>query len=281
LKREKSLYILLFFFLMATAKSNSSEPGSAQSPGKWQSIFNQQDLSGWQSKITGHAFAINHHNTFGVENGYLTVSYDKYKQAGDSFEQSFGHLFFMEKLSHYKLRFDYRFIGNQLAGGAKWAYKNSGVMLHAQHPATMAKEQYFPVSIEAQLLGADEGQQRSTANICTPGTIVSIKQQPVKPHCTNSQSKSFAGEQWVHVEIEVRGNQLVNHKVNGELVYQYTDLQLDPKDNDAKALLKAGAQVKLSSGYIALQSESHPIQFKYIDLMQLKTTTDANAFAKN
>ncbi|MCC2606546.1 3-keto-disaccharide hydrolase [Planctobacterium marinum] len=225
----------------------------------WQSIFNGKNLDGWTPKISGYPLNEDPLNTFVVQDGLLTVSYRHYQD----FNEQFGHLFYQTKLSHYKLRFSYRFIGEQLPDGPKWAYKNSGAMLHSQAPETMSLRQAFPDSIEAQLLGADQGDTRPTANVCTPNTNVTFEGKPATNHCTDSRSNTYPTEQWVQVEFEVIGHQQITHWVNGEQVMQYSDLVMDDPDNEFPVA------PKLSSGYIALQSESHPVQFKDIELLDL------------
>ena len=101
------------------------------------------------------------------ESGWL-VSYDKYKTFGGRF----GHLFFKDKFKDYRLRVEYRFIGNQCPDGPGWATRNNGVMVFSQSPESMLKEQDFPVSIEVQLLGGDGKNERHTANVCSPGTNI-------------------------------------------------------------------------------------------------------------
>lgn len=231
--------------------------GTVNGEQQWESIFNGKDLDGWVPKISGYPVGEDPLKTFIVKDGYLTVSYKNYTD----FNERFGHLFYQSRLSHYKLRFSYRFIGTQVTGGAKWAYKNSGVMLHGQAPASMSLKQAFPISIEAQLLGADEGMVRPTANVCTPGTNVVIDGQPTTKHCNNSHAKTYPGEQWVQVEFEVMGGQGIKHWVNGELVLQYSGPVLDDADSEHPSTL--------DSGYISLQSESHPVQFKNIELLNL------------
>ncbi|MEP1445298.1 MAG: DUF1080 domain-containing protein [Paraglaciecola sp.] len=239
---------------------------------KWQRIFNGKNLDGWLPKIQGYPLGNNHLNTFIVEDGYLTVSYKNYER----FDNKFGHLHYQTKLSQYRLRFSYRFIKQQLPDGPKWAYKNSGVMLHGQDPNTIKLNQSFPVSIEAQLLGADQGKTRTTMNICTPGTNVSINKTPTSTHCVYSNSFSYSGEQWVQVEVEVMGDEIVRHWVNGELVFEYTDLVLDPQEQYVDELITNRNNVALSSGYISLQSESHPIQFKDIELLDYNKAITTN-----
>jgi len=242
----------------------AARAADAPETGTWSSLFNGKDLEGWQIKIKGFALGDNHRNTFRVENGVLRVAYDEY----DQFDGRFGHLFYHEKFSHYRLRAEYRFVGKQTPGGPGWAFRNSGLMLHCPAPETMRKDQDFPVSIEVQLLGGDGTNPRSTANLCTPGTHVVMGGKLITQHCTDSRSQTFHGDQWVTVEVEVRGNDTIKHFVNGELVLSYEQPQLDPGDPDAKALIKEGSLL-LHEGTIALQAESHPVEFRKVELMVL------------
>ena len=57
-------------------------------------------------------------------------------------------------------------------------------MFHCQAPETMGKDQDFPISVEVQLLGGGPTGERSTANMCSPGTEVSRNGERVKGHCT-------------------------------------------------------------------------------------------------
>jgi hypothetical protein len=235
----------------------------AQDP-EWIPLFNGKDLTGWTPKIRGHKLGENWNDTFRVENGVLKVSYDKYEK----FDERFGHLFYKEPFSHYVLRVEYRFVGEQCPGGPGWAWRNSGAMLHGQDPATMAVDQSFPVSIEVQFLGGRPEGKRPTANLCTPGTNVVMKEELVTRHCTESVSKTFPGDQWVTVEIEVRGSGVVRHLIDGETVMAYEKPQLDPKDADARKLIQ-GDKLLLEGGTISLQAESHPVEFRKVELKKL------------
>jgi hypothetical protein len=232
--------------------------------GEWRSLFNGKDLEGWKVKITGYELGDNFGDTFRVEDGLLTVGYDKY----DNFNNRFGHIFYDQSFSHYMFRCEYRFIGEQVAGGAGWALRNSGIMLHCQKPETMTKDQSFPVSIEVQLLGGNGKDPRSTGNICTPGTNIVMDGTLVTTHCINSTSKTYHGDQWVKVMVEVYGNEAIKVLVEDEMVFQLEKPQLDPNDGDAKKLIKDG-NLMLDGGYISLQSESHPVQFRNIEIMEL------------
>ena len=68
--------------------------------------------------------------------------------------------------------------------------------------------------------------------------------------------------------MEVRGAEVIEHFVNGERVMRYTKPQYDPADGDAKKLIK-GKQLALGEGYISLQSESHPVEFRKVEIKVL------------
>ncbi|MEN6306276.1 MAG: DUF1080 domain-containing protein [Anaerohalosphaeraceae bacterium] len=232
---------------------------------KWISLFNGKDLKGWTPKFAGSKFGENYKNTFRVEDGVLKVSYDQYEQ----FNNEFGHLFYEVPFSHYIFRAEYRFTGEQVKGGPGWAFRNSGVMIHCQDPNTITQDQSFPVSIEVQLLGGDGQNDRTTGNLCTPGTNVVMNDKLVTDHCINSKSKTFHGDQWVTIEIEVHGNGIIRHKINGETVLEYQKPQLDERDADAKKLIQDG-KLMLSEGYISLQAESHPVEFRKVEIKPLE-----------
>jgi len=252
------LFLVLAGTLCAVAADNADK-------GEWISLFNGKNLDGWTPKIKGYELGENFGNTFRVENGVLKVSYEKYEK----FNDRFGHLFFKEKFAHYKLRVEYRFLGNQTPGGPSWAFRNSGIMLHCQPPESMRKDQDFPVSIEAQLLGGDGKNERPTANVCTPGTNIVMNGTLITRHCTNSKSKTYHGDSWVTVEVEVHGNGVIKHRVNGEDVLEYEQPQLDETDPDGRNLIRNGNKM-LSEGYISLQSESHPVEFRKVEILVLK-----------
>jgi hypothetical protein len=234
--------------------------------GEWIQLFNGKNLDGWTAKIKGYDLGDNFGDTFRVEQGVLHVSYDRY----DNFGTKFGHLFYREPFSHYLLRVEYRFVGQQASGGPTWALRNSGVMLHCQDPKTIERDQEFPVSIEVQFLGGSGAGERPTANLCTPGTHVVMDGRLITRHCTNSSSKTYHGDEWVTVTIEVRGSKVIKHMIDGKTVLEYNEPQLD--DGDAygkKVLAQRGGEKMIDRGYISLQSESHPIEFRKVELQKL------------
>ncbi|MBN1853430.1 MAG: DUF1080 domain-containing protein [Pirellulales bacterium] len=248
---------LLLASIDFSAKLHAQETNQDAS---WIQLFNGKDLDGWQIKINGYELNNNFGNTFRVEDGILKVSYDQY----DQFNNRFGHLFYKAPYSHYVLRAEYRFVGNQAPGGPAWAFRNSGIMIHGQSPESMDKNQEFPVSIEVQLLGGSSG-ERSTGNLCTPGTHVVMDGKLIKQHCINSKSKTYYGDQWVTIEVEVHGNKSIKHIVNGETVLEYSQPQLDPEDRDARKLIQNDKKL-LQGGTISLQAESHPVEFRKVEL---------------
>lgn len=250
------------FVLLAAALTVSAQDQPAA--GAWRPLFNGKDLDGWTPKIRGCALGENYLDTFRVENGVIKVCYDKYTEFGNHF----GHLFYKSPFRSYKLRVEYRFTGEQIKGGPGWALRNSGIMIHGQDPATMGKDQDFPVSLEVQLLGGSGTGERTTSNVCTPGTLVTVNGELRKDHCISSKSKTFHGDQWVTAEVEVRGHK-ITHRVNGEVVLEYGNPVLDENDGDARKLIKDGYKV-LEGGTISLQSESHPVEFRKVEIQELQ-----------
>jgi hypothetical protein len=264
-RAAKGLILAIATLLFAPAPASFDARGQ-DTPGKdgWIPLFNGKDLQGWKPKIKGYDLGDNFGDTFRVEDGVLKVAYDKYPR----FDNKFGHLFSERKFSNYRLRIEYRFVGNQCKGGPNWALRNSGVMIHSQSPESMKKEQQFPVSVEVQFLGGNGKDDRPTGNVCTPGTNIVIKDKLITQHCIDSRSKTFNDNEWVTIEAEVHGNGVIKHIVNGETVMEYEKPQLDERDPDARRLIKNGEKM-LHEGYIALQAESHPIEFRKVEILPL------------
>ena len=253
----KSLIISLF--ALSTAFVFAEE-------GKWESLFNGKDLSGWTPKIRGCKAGENFKNTFRVKDGVIRVDYSDYE---DKWDSRFGHLFYKNKYSNYRLRLEYRFTGDQIKGGPGWAFRNSGIMVHSESPETMELEQDFPTSLEVQILGGTGSGERTTGNLCTPGTHVEMDGKLITAHCITSKSKTFNGDQWVKIEIEVHGNKLIRHLINGEEVISYNKPQYGG-DKHSEALAAAAGDKMISEGFFCLQSESHPVEFRNIEIQQTK-----------
>jgi hypothetical protein len=263
----------LAVWLLALAMSAPAVAQSRADTREWIQLFNGKNLEGWIPKITGYPLGENYGDTFRVEDGVLKVSYDKYPEFGNKF----GHLFYNRKFSHYIVAAEYRFTGDQAKGAPAWALRNNGLMLHSQSPESMGKDQDFPISIEVQLLGGAPTGERSTVNVCTPGTEIFRNGAMVRAHCTNSTSPTYRGDQWVRVEIEVRGSERIRHTVEGQTVLEYDLPQIGggTVSNFDPAVKKDGTL--LSEGHITIQGESHPTEFRKIELVNLSGCMDPKA----
>jgi hypothetical protein len=250
--------------LIAAACAPAPAPGADQG---WVRLFDGRTLSGWTPKVTGYAAGENPLGTFSVRDGAIRVSYDRY----DAFRGRFGHIAYKSPFSAYRLRLEYRFTGKYLPDVEAWQQSNSGMMLHAQAPETMGRDQKFPVSIEVQLLGADRAEPSPTGNLCTPATNVIMNGKLETTHCINSSSPVYPNGRWIHAEVEVDRAGNFTHFIEGRPVLRYSGAQYDPTDEDAKPLIaRAGGKLPISGGYIYLQSEGHPVEFRNIEIRELR-----------
>ena len=258
----KLVICLLAIIFVACNASNKDKDG-------WIHLFNGKNLDGWTPKFAGHKLGENYKDIFRVEGGLLKVSYDKLGK-NEKYNNKFGHLFYKEAFSHYKLSITYRIVGQkQVKGAPRWAFRNSGVMIHCQDPKTMTVAQDFPVSIEVQFLGT-----ATNGSLCTPGTHVVYKNKLWKPHVVKTNVKAVTDDSWVTVEVEVQGSEVIKHILNGKVALTYHKPQYDFNSSQVKPLLAKGLVSKdkplIKSGYISLQSESHPIEFKEVKIKLLK-----------
>ena len=251
---------------MAATLTAPASPASQDPPTAWQPLFNGRNLDGWRPKITGYDAGVNFGRTFRVEGGVLKVVYDEY----DDFKGRFGHLFYAGTFSYYRLRVEYRFVGRQAPGGPSWALRNSGVMIHGEAPETMTRDQEFPTSIEVQFLGGDGTASRATSNVCTPGTNMVMAGALVTRHCTSSSSLTHHLDEWVTAEVEVCGHRTIRHWLDGQVVLAYGEPQLDDRDAHARTLIERAGTTQLAAGTVSLQSESHPVEFRRVELLQLE-----------
>ncbi len=248
-------------------------PALAQQPKDWIQLFNGRDLTGWTPKIRGYAPGENVGNTFIVRDGKLAVDYTAYPE----FKERFGHLFWRDSYSYYTIAVEYRFVGEQSTGGPGWALRNSGIMVHGQTAQSMGKDQDFPISIEVQLLGGNGKDARTNANLCTPGTNVVMGGKLITAHCVQAASQTFHGEQWVRVEATVLGSERIIHRINGEKVLEYEQPQIGGGSVSGHDPAVKRDGMLLDSGSISLQSESHPIEFRKVELLDLTGCMDKKA----
>ena len=250
-------------FANETFQDNAGENKADES--NWISLFNGKDLEGWTVKIAGHPVGENFANTFRVEDGILKCEYDDY----GPFNKQFGHLYSNLAYSHYKLRLQYRFVGRMLPDAPNYVDLNSGVMLHSQSPQSMRLDQGFPASLEMQFLASLGKGKRQTGNVCTPGTHLNYDGQLTKQHIVKSSGPTLPADQWVAVEMEVHGHELIIYRVEGKEVLRFRFPVLDPESEEAQDILALGADRKLSFGHIALQAEAQRVWFRNIELLPL------------
>ncbi len=262
----------------------AARPGAAGAAGgsdpdrrEWVQLFNGRDLAGWAVKFKGYDLGVNFNDTFRVDSGMLKVRYDRW--AG--FAGEFGHLFYRRPYSHYVVAVEYRFVGEQVAGAGPrngWAVRNNGVMVASQSAESMGRDQDFPISLEVQLLGGlGDGRPRTTGNLCTPGTHVVLNGSVHTPHCVNSSSRTYDGDRWVRVEALVLGDSVVKHIVEGDTVLTYTKPTMGGGNADGT---RPGVLVEgrpLTEGYIALQAETAPADFRKVELLDLSGCADPKA----
>jgi|HigsolmetaAR201D_1030396.scaffolds.fasta_scaffold02715_4 hypothetical protein len=274
-RRRRACLCAHFTAALAVCVPSAASLASAPDEEEWLQLFNGRDLDGWTPKITGYDYGENFGNTFRVENGVLKVSYDRY----ESFDGRFGHLFYKDPFSHYRLRIEYRFVGEQIKGNpGTWAIRNSGVMFHSQSGSSMLRDQDFPISVEAQFLGGlSDGKARPTLNMCSPGTEIVYEGRIYPEHCLDSRSKTYHGDQWVTVELLVLGSGPIIHYIDGEKVLEYALPQMGGGAVSNFAPMQFRPGEILESGYIALQSESHPIEFRKVELLNLEGCMDSKA----
>jgi Domain of Unknown Function (DUF1080) len=271
----KTIILLLLSYGFAVAQPSKKN---------WIDLFNGKNLDGWDIKIAGQPLNDNYKSTFQIKDKMLRVVYDEYK----TFDAKYGHLYYKKPFSHFILDYEYRFTGNQTPGGASWNVRNSGVMFHSQAANTLSPNQGFPVSLEMQLLGGLGKGPRHTGNLCTPGTYVFMSEKQRMEHCIDSDSKTYDGDQWVKARLIVFGDSMVHQVIEGDTVlsYQKTKIGEIGKSFDFKSVGFSEDDVKywmgrtgevLKEGYIAMQAESHPIDFKNIKLLNLKGCMDKKA----
>ena len=248
-------FLTLSFASAQETKEKSEKSADDKKKSEWVQMFNGKDLTGWTPKFKGSDLGVNFKNVFKVKDGKLIVDYSEY---GD-WDGNFGHLFYEKSFSHYVLRAEYRFVGEQVKKGPGWAWRNNGFMIHGQTAESMKKEQDFPNSIEVQLLGGKANGERGNLNICTPGTKLVMKGKLIKGHVIKAGGPTNRGDEWVTVEIEVRGSEVIRHKQDGKVVIEYSKPQLDDG-------------TILEGGTISIQSETAPIEFRKIEIKELKPT---------
>ncbi|PZR26971.1 MAG: DUF1080 domain-containing protein [Citrobacter freundii] len=256
----------LFAAIIVITCACNNDKSLSDNDNGWIKLFNGKDINDWFVKIQHHETGENFGNTFRVEDSILKVRYDQY----DHFNEQFGHLYYKQPMSHYHLKFQYRFVDKWRTDAPSYTILNSGVMYHSQDPRTMPKEQDWPISIEMQLLGGlDDGKPRPTGNMCSPGTHIEYEGKLDTRHCINSSSKTYTGDQWVNAELIVLGDSLITHIINGDTVMKYSHPQIGGEVVNRFDPAQKQDGKPLKEGFIAFQSEGQPVDFRNIVLKDL------------
>lgn len=263
-KVMRYILILLVIFFSCDKPTGSKQQDTAQTTPHWENIFNGKNLDGWTPRIVGHPLGVNFGNTFRVQDGILSIRYDGY---GDDFDGRFGGLYFNKKLKNYRLKVEYRFVGETAPGAPEWGYRDSGVQYHSQSPQSLKIDQGFPVCLEYNFHGGNGTDERPVGAICANGTFIEINSEKNESYCTAPLVKrTFHGDQWVVMELDVKDGK-ITHFVNGEEILTFNDPSLNPNDEIANSLIKDG-ETALTEGYVSFQSNSHPIDFRAVSLME-------------
>lgn len=263
--RSTTAFLLACIVFLSCSTRSADE--NRETEEEWISLFNGKDIDDWIVKIHHHEVNENFAGTFRVEDGMIKVRYDGY---GD-FNDQFGHLYYKEPFSHYHLVVEYRFSGDLQPGAPSYTLLNSGVMFHSQDPRTMPKEQDWPISVEMQFLaGLGDGKPRPTGNMCSPGTHIVYNGTLDEMHCISSSSKTYDKDAWVRAELMVWGDSLVKHIIEGDTVLRYSKPQIGGGvANRYDPAVKIDGK-PLKEGFIALQSEGQPIEFRKVMLKKLR-----------
>lgn len=259
--KSRLIFTLLLSLILFAFNFKSSDVQKAK---KWITLFNGKNLDGWKTKIAGYPLGENFGNTFRVENGMISVRYDQY---GDNFNNRFGALYYDKKFSNYRLKVEYRFVGETAPGAPSWGFRDSGVQYHCQAPSSLGLSQSFPVCLEYNLHGGNGKDERPVGEICASGTYVQINGKRNSSFCTPAtEKKTFHGDQWVTLEIEIKGGKIA-HFANGQEILRFENPKYDSNHEIAKTLIK-GNDDTVKDGYISLQSNSHPIDFRKIEILE-------------
>jgi hypothetical protein len=280
LKQAKLVFGNLFLAVLTASLFAGATVATAEDS-TWVQLFNGKDLTDWDIKFAGHPLNENYNNTFKVVDGILNVDYTSWT----SFGSAFGHAINKTRTySYYLIRSEYQIVGNKQVAGAgsenAWAIENNGLMLHSQSMASMTTNQDFPISMEAQLLGADNG-AKNTMNLCTPGTgfyTTPTGGQINTAHCiTSTGTNRPAPGVWAWVSARVLADSVISHYIGPNptgtpvLTYYRTVYY---KGNIKNSSAPPADGTPLKSGYIAIQAETHPWKFRKIEVLDLEGCMD-------
>ena len=103
--------------------------------------------------------------------------------------------------------------------------------------------------------------------MCSPGTEVFIDGMKASSHCVNSKSKTYYSDDWIKAEVIVYSDSIIHHIIDLDTVLSYSNIMIGGEYTPQNLKNKIGKKQK--KGFISLQSEGHPIQFKNIKIKPL------------
>jgi hypothetical protein len=86
-------------------------------------------------------------------------------------------------------------------------------------------------------------------------------------HCINSNSKTYHNDDWVSVDLVVYSDSIVHHIIDKDTVISYTNIKYGGTYLSDNFIDNVGKPLK--EGYLSLQSEGHPIEFRNIMIKEL------------
>ncbi len=231
--------------------------GIGPDPEGWVKIFNGQDLTGWSPLIHKSAYKEDPYKTFRADpvNHVLKVTYEDYPNA--NFDERCGLLYYDRPLTNYRVRVTYRFLEPQAKNPVGWGRNNSGLMIFGIDPAKVTGDPLFPPLIEVQLLGANSAGGSTNPNVCQPGGMT-ISKSTADCGDNHTGVAPLPAADWVTVETEV-------HVTGDTKVFQYPN-KTTPIITMSGPMYNGKA---VTGGYLSLQSESQPLEFKDIELIEL------------
>ena len=212
-------------------------------------------------------------NTFRVEDGLLKVRYDQWP----SFNGEFGHIFYKDPFSYYLLAAEYRFVGEQVAGAPGLGRpeqrpdaaqsapaddaEGSGLPDLPRDPA--ARRSWHGPAHDGQPLhaGIARGVQRAAPHGALHQLdVADLRRRPVGARGSARPRR--------------RARAPHRRRTDGPRVLEAADRrrQVSPVDPAVKV-----DGTPMTGGYISLQAETAPIDFRKVELLNLEGCTDPRA----
>jgi hypothetical protein len=123
--------------------------------------------------------------------------------------------------------------------------------------------------VEFDIVGGRFIGSQPTGDVCQNGTHVLVGGATVKGLCSKVSDITIRDNPWTTALAQVDGAARVRQIVDGALVIEYGDITLDEDNADARRLMSSGADKALKSGYVSIQSNGYPIEFRRIEVLPM------------